>query len=441
MLWIASLATLGAADLLQVNLRERTVTADVDGWTLDRTLSHLAARTGWQVFTEPGIALPRGVSERFQDVPVGRALGRLLSGINFTLRPQVNGREQLLIFRTAAGKATQALPDKSPRVKNQLVVMLKPGAGETIEEIAANLGAKVIARIKGMNAYLLEFPYDNAMFLGRDALLRNDQVAGVDFNYRSDPLPRVNGARSAAERFSIKAKDLPPTDRLLVGLIDTRVQSGTPYDGLVVKRLSVAAGSAPDSELPLHGTSMLGAFALGLNDFHKGEGETSVGVISVDVYGDQPTTTAFHMAEGIASAVANGARMLVISSGSPTDSDILRMTVRGAADAGVMIFASAGNDGSANPMFPAAYSESTSVTAVDATGALPAYANTSPTVDVAGPSQVIADWNSERFIVTGTSPANANIGGLAAGMKESTGASNEAIDATLRRVATPPRSP
>ena len=61
---------------------------------------------------------------------------------------------------------------------------MKKSSKRSIEEIAANLGGKVVTAIKGTNAYLLEFPYDNAALLARDALLRDDSVAGTDFNYR-----------------------------------------------------------------------------------------------------------------------------------------------------------------------------------------------------------------------------------------------------------------
>jgi len=431
LLCCAAFEPANAADTLHIDLRRRTVTADVSGWSLDRTLTHIAARTGWVVYTEPGIDLPRPVSERFRDVPLGRALGRLLSGINFALRPRQTGPETLLIFRTAAGKATVALPDKSSRIKNQLVVMLKPGSTETIEEIAANLGAKVVGRIKGLNAYRLEFPYDNAMFLGRDALLRNDNVAGVDFNYRATPPPGVSSFDAATRALSIKPGSGPDPNRVIVALIDTPVQSNTPNAGFLLPAISVADGTPAATEVPSHGTSMFETLLRGLEASQGNATESTLRVLPIDVYGAGETTTTFNMASGFFTAVENGATIINVSSGSTSDSEFLHAAVTAAANAGVTIVASAGNDPSTDPVYPAAWNEVVAVTAGDRDGTIAEFANRGDFVDVVGPASTVVDYANERWVVTGTSPAAAYVSGLAGGMAESTGATGAAIKVGL----------
>lgn len=424
-------AALNATDVLQVDLRTRTITADLNGWSLNRTLAHIASRTGWQIFTEPDIALPRPISERFDQVPLGRALGRLLSGINFTLRPRSDGPDQLLIFRTAAGKATVALPDKSARIKNQLVVQLKPGSTETIEEIAANLGAKVVRKIKGLNAYLLEFPYDNAMFLGRDALLRNDNVAGVDFNFKVTPPPGVSSFEAATRPLTIKPGSGPDPNRVIIGLIDTPVQPNTPNSGFLLPAITVAGASATAGDVPTHGTSMFETLLRGLEASHSGAKESSLRVLPIDVYGPGESTSTFNMANGVVAAIENGASIINISSGSTTDSDILHAAVNAALGLGVTVVASAGNDPTTDPVYPAAWNGVIAVTAGERDGTIAEFANRGSFVDVVGPASTVVDYSDSRWIITGTSPAAAYISGLAGGLADSSGNAGTALNAAL----------
>jgi hypothetical protein len=434
--------SLSASDQLRIDLRKRTITADVDGWTLERTLSTVASHTGWQIYTEPGIPMTHPVSERFRDLPLGRALGRLLTGINFTFRPQTDGPEQLLIFRTGAGQATQALPDKSTRIRNELVVMLKPDSSQSIEEIAANLGAKVVGKIPGLNAYRLEFPYDNAMFLGRDALLRDDNVAGVDFNYRANPPPAATSFAATSRSLTIKPGSGPAAGQVIIGLVDTAVQLDAPNSAFLLKPISVAGTSVSSGEIPTHGTSMFESLLRGLEASRTGVNESSLRILPIDVYGPGESTTTFNMANGVIAALENGATIINISSGSSSDSELLHSAIRAAANLNVTVIASAGNAPTTEPVYPAAWPEVFAVTAGERDGTIADFANRGTFVDVVGPAATVVDYSDSRYLVTGTSPAAAYISGLAGGLAESAGASPEAIKAGLMNGLAPaPKSP
>src|SRR5439155_17728656 len=161
--WVALICGLsvlasGAADSL--TWRQDKVAAEISSWTLPKLLETLAATTGWQIFVEPNTE--KKISTKFKDRPPGEALQLLLGDLNFALLPQSNAPPKLFVFRTALHEATQLIrppenksdPTAKP-IPNELIVTLKPGA--KIDELAKKLGAKVLGRANGLNAYRLSF--------------------------------------------------------------------------------------------------------------------------------------------------------------------------------------------------------------------------------------------------------------------------------------------
>jgi len=147
-----------AKDLL--DWRTNGVSADIRSSELIPVLEQIAVASGWHVFLEPG--LTNIVSAKFKNVRQGDALHSLLGDLNFALVPETNRPSRLFVFRTAQRNATRFINPVAqagsgvPRIiPNELIVRLKPGAN--IDEIAKRLGARVIGRLDGLNAYRLQF--------------------------------------------------------------------------------------------------------------------------------------------------------------------------------------------------------------------------------------------------------------------------------------------
>ena len=127
-------------------------------------LQSVATATGWRVYLEPSTTPP--VTTEFHRLGVTQALPRLLGDLNFALLPNSNGPARLYVFRTTSAGATERIdpapattttPERTSTLANELIVTLKPGARESIEQLAQRLGAKVVGRIDELNAYRLEF--------------------------------------------------------------------------------------------------------------------------------------------------------------------------------------------------------------------------------------------------------------------------------------------
>lgn len=427
--WFALLllatTSLPAADTLTWRTKQDRVTADIQSAELIRVLEGVAKLTGWHVFIESNLTTK--VSVKFKDLPSGDALHFLLGDLNYAIVPQANGGAHLFVFRTARANATIMIHpgDLNPGNKleatiipNELIVRLKPGA--SIDELAKKLGAKVVGKIDGLNAYRLEFPDEAAANVARAQLTGNSDVARVENNYRMEqpPLTAKLDSGSAAPS-PVQLKLNPPGDNghVTVGLIDTAVQpQGTDLDKFLTKSISIAGQANSDPTAPTHGTSMFQDILRGVSS--SSGGGSAVQVISVDVYGPDPTANSFNVAAGIAAAINSGANIINLSLGSENDSQILHDIIQQATAKNIPVFAAAGNNASAQPFYPAAYSDVISVTAGN-NGQLASYANYGSYIKLMVPGSAVVYYDNQPYLVSGTSTSSAITSGLAAGVADS----------------------
>jgi hypothetical protein len=331
------------------------VDANLRGEPLLPLLEQIARQAGWHVFVEPDTT--HAASVKFTDLPSGDALKRLLGELNFALVPQTNAIPRLYVFRTVLKNATQPVlaPKAAPRhVANELLVKIKPGAD--IDAIAKSVGAKVTGRNDKLGLYRLLFDNAEATDAALAALKNNSDVEAVDYNYYFDP-PVAPQLLENAPVGPVSLKLDPATTgdpcNPVVGLIDTHVQSlGAQLDPFMLKPISVAGNADTNTSTITHGTAMAETVLRAVAQ--AGGGSSSVRILAVDVYGANETTTSWNVALGIKAAVDNGATMLNLSLGGPSDSAILDSVIQQAIAAGIPVYAAAGNQPVSTPTYPAA---------------------------------------------------------------------------------------
>jgi len=418
-LWLGSSPASRAADSLLWRTNDNQVTADIRSTTLPKVLQKVAASTGWEVFLEPGIT--RTVSAKFSNLAPGEALRLLLGDLNFALLPDQGNKPRLFVFRTTMQHATELVraekPGQSKLIPNELIVRLKPGA--KIDELARQLGAKVLGRMTNSNAYLLEFQDAATANTAREQLGANPDVAAIDNNYFIERPPQPGDvAATSVPPVQLKLNPPPSNGRVIVGLVDTAVQPlGGGLDSFLLKPISVAGPSQLDPTEPSHGTSMAETILRSVQDITKGA--SSVQILPVDVYGPNPETTTFDVANGIAQAVNNGATIVNLSLGSDSDSPFLHSVIQDASAQKIVMIGAAGNTPVTSPTFPAAYSEVMAVTAVDQ-GQIAPYANRGSFVSLGAPGTSVVYYDNQPYYVVGTSAAAAFTTGMAAGYMDST---------------------
>ena len=425
-----------AADKLVWRGGER-VDADIDGWSLPQLLERLAEVTGWQVFVQPDTRLRRPVSVRFNQLPAGDALGRMLGELSFAVLPQPNAPAKLFVFRTSVSDATEPVrPREAAKAKpiaDELVLLRKPGSKAEADELAKRLGAKVTGRVDEFGAYRLKFADEDAARQAR-AALSGEEGFDVDNNYA---IPRPGAAEllaaSSALPLNLKPDASAPAGQLRVGLIDAAVQKNSPYSELLLPGVSVAGEATPGTTSPTHGTAMFETFLRGLASTQEAGATTAVRVLPVDVYGNAESTSTFNVAQGIVEALNAGATVINLSLASAGDSQLLHNVILKGSERGVLFIAAAGNEPTTQLNYPAAYPEVLAVTAGSKAG-LASYANRGDFVDVIAPGSSIIQFGGRSYYVSGTSASTAYLSGLAAGMKASTGASAAALTGKLVEV-------
>jgi hypothetical protein len=411
-----------AADTLSWPAGSDRISADIRSTDLFVVLARIAEATGWNVFVEADTA--HTVSAKFRDLGMGDALHRLLGDVNFVLIPATNSPSKLFVFHSVMQNATQMIrppPRPSERssqakiIPNELLVRLKPGAN--IDDIARQLGAKVVGRIDGLNAYRLRFDDAESANDARKELAANSDVASVDSNYSIDrPTTLTQSIPTAVPPPQLQLKPPPNDCRVIVGVVDTGMQPlGNNLDQFVLKSISVAGDAQPDSGTPSHATSMAETMLRSLQGATKGI--TSVQILPVDVYGARTSTSTFDVANGIAQAVNNGAKIVNLSLGSDVGSPFLHGVIQDATSKNILFVGAAGNTPVTTPFYPAAYPEVNAVTAIE-NGKLAPYANRGSFVSLGAPGSSIINYNNQSWYVAGTSASAAFTSGIAAAYLE-----------------------
>ncbi len=437
----------GSAAQLRWHDESHTLDANFDGEPLGKVLADLGALTGWEVFVEPGMT--SAVFTRFEGLSVNQGLRRLLGDLNFAVVSGPSGANKLLIFRDSARAATQALHAapakaayKSQRIGNELIVTLDPDSPETIEQIAARLGAEVVGKIDDLNTYRLRFKDDATADSARESLATVD-YARVDDNYAvevPDRLASLNFGNQPTPRVS--ATSNPNQEQVIVGLIDTPVQDdGTGIADFLLPTLSVAGEASPPLDEPTHGTTMAETLLRGMQMVNEGEGASGVRILPVDVYGPEEMTSTFQVAAGVVGAIDAGASIINLSLGGQDTTPFLQQIISSAHQQGIVFVGAAGNDAGTHNVFPAAYPEVVAVTSSDRFGGVASYANRGSFVDVMVPGHSFVHFNGESYIINGTSASAAYVSGITAGIAATSGLPASQVENQVRLSLPKPPGP
>ena len=185
-----------------------------------------------------------------------------------------------------------------------------------------------------------------------------------------------------------------------------------------------------------HGTHVAGTIAAAMNNLTgtPAEAEGVAGVApnarirAYKVCRSDGTCDDFAIQQAIARAITDGANVINMSLGESEYSQSLDDAVQDAWNAGLVIVAGAGNDGTTVPFYPAAFDNVISVAAFDEDHRRPSFSNYGSWVDISAPGNVIMStypmaecggsttpgdtgcytWN------TGTSMATPHVSGAAA---------------------------
>jgi thermitase len=204
-----------------------------------------------------------------------------------------------------------------------------------------------------------------------------------------------------------------------VAVVDSGLATGHPdISGKVPGRFNAVDGGRDVRDRIGHGTAVASVAAAATNN---DRGIAGVGwrtsILAVKVADDRGAIWGDAVARGIRWATKQGADVINLSLGSPTDDRAVRRAVAFAVDRDVVVVAAVSNTASTDVPYPAAYPGVIAVGATDG-DSLAAFSDRGPGVDVAAPGAGIRAAVPGGYAwVDGTSFATAVVSGQAALMR------------------------
>lgn len=395
-------------------------TASIPGWPLQRVLARLSAQTGWRVWIEDGIetqARPQ-IRAQFRNLTAREALPRILGGLNYSLTTSSTGRRELKVFATQARSSTrEIMADEGEGViANELIVRSKSGSKLDAQRLADLKGATLVGTNGVSGAYRVRFDSDLQAEDAKRTLSAESEDLAVENNQRLEaPDAPIPVAGLTAPPLRLTATVRPDGTRRVIALIDSAPQPLAPaFQSFLLPTVDVVAGTSASGN-PSHGTSMAEAMVRGLS---AGTAETSTRIQPYNVYGAQEAASTWDVARGITQAAQDGSTIINLSLGSAQDSPYLRDVIQQVSDQGALVIAAAGNNGSADPFYPAAYDAALAVTATGRSGQLTPYANRGGFVDLGVPGSTVVQMDGQSWVVQGTSVSAAYASGLAGALAQ-----------------------
>jgi thermitase len=334
----------------------------------------------------------------------------------------------------------QANPVEGDFVPGQIVAELQPGVN--VDQINDIYGTSVHEDpLPNSKIYLLDLPPDKSV----KATLKKMEKDKQRLVYAEPNLvihPPIGEARhrawgvsdagpspleNAASALNLTiAHNISKGAGSTVAVLDTGVQLDHPAlrDNFVeeVKRYDFVGDDPDPSDTPVG----LDEEPNGLKDELVGHGTHVAGIVNLvapkakimplRVLDTEGYGNVFGVAEAISFATRNGANVINLSLGSPSQSKLLRNEIKNANKNRVLVAAAAGNSGSSTPYYPASEDRLVAVSSVNNYGQKSDFANYGSWVDIAAPGEGIrsAFPISVYAYWSGTSMATPFVSGQAA---------------------------
>jgi len=313
-------------------------------------------------------------------------------------------------------------------VTGRLLVQTIQGPNDSAaSEAITQSGAKVHHRIDQINVQVLSVP-EPALNAVTQALQRSGRFTFVEPDFIAHPTNTPNDPNfslqwhlatiqaSSAWNITIGSTGVP------IAVIDSGADSTHPdLAPKLIPGWNFLTGTSNTEDTGCnsgHGTAVSGTVGADTNNLIGVAGVGWANPIMPLVVVPSGCTTAFSdIANAITYAADQGVRIINVSIGGPSSSSALQSAVDYAWNKGAVIFASAGNNSSSTPMYPAACNNVVSVSSTEPTDTFSSFSNYGSWIDLSAPGDNIlttmmgggdAYWYGTSF----SSPIAAAVGAL-----------------------------
>ncbi len=247
--------------------------------------------------------------------------------------------------------------DGSFFVKNEILLGLNPGM--TLSEFKALLrpfGGTVVDSYAAVGLYKIRLPEGTDVPSLVEQITRHPKVAKAEPNY-AYPIPAPH-AQTGSDRAFPDTSPIPaPGDTVPVAVLDTGLGPNSGVEDFVLASFDALNPDESISDSLGHGTQMALIAAGAVKPKGVGlESGTQSPIIPIRIFDDNGYTSNFTIMSSIDFALKHGARVMSLSWGSETRSDFLETALNYAHSQGLIVVASAGNEPTGKPVYPAAFS-------------------------------------------------------------------------------------
>jgi thermitase len=357
---------------LQVRVAGDRLSIEADQVPLQEILTRLAV-LGIQIRIDPEINPT--ITASFEDRDIRTGLGSILKSLDYVLfwssvqgpSGPISRLAEIEVFRLGKKGLMKPLitdstlhivknSDGSLMVKDEILLRLRLGSDPSeLNMILRQIGGILLDSQPDLGIYRIRLPEntDVTALLDRIKDLPNLEEAEPNYAYPL-PTPMMNAEQGAPP---LSSYDLSaPGGKAPVAVLDTGMMPNAGLDAFVLASQDALNPDEPISDSLGHGTQMaLIAAGLIRPDGVRIGSDTQSPIIPIRAFDDNGFTSNFHILNSIEFAVEHGARVLSLSWGSETRSDFLESAMDYAGSRGLMIIASAGNEPTGKPVYPAAF--------------------------------------------------------------------------------------
>ncbi len=315
------------------------ITANVDGASLERTLEELLDAFTY-VLTWDVVPGPLGPLTRLAEIAV------YTPGQRERAQPLPDVFSDFQVVRAGDGSGVEFIAD-------EIIIGFAPGADiNAIRVLIRELGGTVVDSLPDLGLYRIRLPPGTNIPALVARLARNPLVAEAEPNYayRLPPTQPRTGAASP----NLQTVPVPRPDAAPVAVLDSGLSMMPELDGLVLGGYNALHPNRDPVDVAGHGTQMA-LIASGALSPDGRSTDAGVPVLAIRSFDDQGVTSNFAMMRSILHAASEGARVLNLSWGSEINSPFMEDTLRTARQRGLLVVASAGNEPTNRPVYPAAY--------------------------------------------------------------------------------------
>jgi thermitase len=310
-------------------------------------------------------------------------------------------------------------------VSDELILQHKSGVSKArVAEVLRGHGATVFGEIQQIRVKQVKVP-PNALEKVKEALAKNPDFNFVENNFLAEGsvVPNDSYFQSEWHLAKISAPQAwsltEGSNSVVIAIVDSGVDPTHPdLSGKLLPGYNFLNDNADTHDVLGHGTAVAGTAAAMTNNYTGVAGVAWANpIMPLVVLNSSNWATYYDIAQAITYAVDNGAKVINISIGGSSSSSTLQNAVNYAWNKGAIIFASAMNNGSNTPYYPAACTNVVAVSATTSSDTRASFSNYGNWVVISAPGESIltttngggyGSWSGTSF----SSPISAGVAAL-----------------------------